>query len=387
MTSNVQSNSNDRPLVSVVIRTYGNRYELLARAIASVVNQTYRPIEVVVVEDGGDLAEPTVRSIDGHDLMIRYFSLPKVGRCVSGNHGLEKSTGEWILFLDDDDEFYPDHVERLMEAVQGDPQAIAAYAWAEVRPTEIESLVPLTLHEKPTVLYPHFPFHLSLLMTQNLFPIQAVLFQRRLIEEFGGFHVDFELLEDWVLWCKLFRNGTVVEVPLVTSFFRLPANPEQRRTREQFYLTAKDSVTDYVRQLDVDVSRVQLKEDCEYRYDELRKRLKFVGWLFPRSNDRRFARYPIWRIFEPIVEGIIWFCGGIRTMAFASCSTERQTALLSNIEQLSREERLRMTGGELVWLTEPATKLFYGAPYLAMLAIIFVRKKIRSVLSCCSGRR
>ena len=105
----------DSPLVSIIVRTK-DRPKLLKIALKSIFAQTYRPIEVVLVNDGGcalDIDE--IRAILG-DVSLNYIRLEKnTGRAHAGNVGIENANGEYIGFLDDDDEFYPEHIATLIE--------------------------------------------------------------------------------------------------------------------------------------------------------------------------------------------------------------------------------------------------------------------------------
>jgi glycosyltransferase involved in cell wall biosynthesis len=101
------------PLVSVVIPTR-HRPKLVLRAIRSVLNQTYREIEVIVVVDGPDAATvATVRSVEDPrlQLIVNPRSLTAAG---ARNVGADRATGDWIAFLDDDDEWLPNKLERQM---------------------------------------------------------------------------------------------------------------------------------------------------------------------------------------------------------------------------------------------------------------------------------
>ncbi len=114
------------PLVSVRIASYERTGELMEVALPSVFAQTYPRIEVVVVNDGpnpatraaiGKLADPRVCY---HELPTRgeYPDEPmsrwRVAGTPAGNHGNARARGLWIAPLDDDDEFTPDHIERLL---------------------------------------------------------------------------------------------------------------------------------------------------------------------------------------------------------------------------------------------------------------------------------
>jgi glycosyltransferase involved in cell wall biosynthesis len=111
------SSSADRTLVSAVIPTHG-RPELLACAVRSALRQTWRHLEVIVVVDGADAAtEAYLASVADHRL--RTVILPETaGGCAARNSGVRAASGEWIAFLDDDDEWMPDKIARQMHAVR-----------------------------------------------------------------------------------------------------------------------------------------------------------------------------------------------------------------------------------------------------------------------------
>ena len=116
----------DEPLVSVVIPTRDRCGLLMERAIPSVLNQTYRNIELIVVGDG--CTDDTELKVKGLGLeRVKFFRLPETaGRPQRGynawlvvgidasNMGISLSTGDWIVHLDDDDELAPEHIEVLL---------------------------------------------------------------------------------------------------------------------------------------------------------------------------------------------------------------------------------------------------------------------------------
>ncbi len=103
------------PRVSIIIRTY-NRPKMLRRALESVGRQTHKNLEAVVINDAGIDVQPLIDEFKDHfDILYLTFSPEnKPGRCKAANEGIAQSSGEWICYLDDDDFYYPDHIETLM---------------------------------------------------------------------------------------------------------------------------------------------------------------------------------------------------------------------------------------------------------------------------------
>lgn len=121
----------DDPLVSVYIPTYNRGQLLVERAVPSVLSQTYKNIELVVV---GDCCTDNTAELlsQVNDTRIRFYNLPKRGRrypesaenhwlagpVVPANKALELVRGKWIARLDDDDTWTPDHIEVLLRFAQ-----------------------------------------------------------------------------------------------------------------------------------------------------------------------------------------------------------------------------------------------------------------------------
>jgi hypothetical protein len=224
----------DHPRVSVVVRTCAGRAGLLAGCLASVAAQDYPRVEVVVAEDGSrQAADTAARFRDTTPLEVRYLPLPKVGRCRAGNAGLEAAAGEWLNFLDDDDQLFPHHVSTLLTALAADPGSQAAYSRSLVVPTTLHALDPLRYTEHGRALFRGGPFSRWRLWEQNPFPIQACLFHRSLYERHGGFDPRFRLLEDWDLWVRYLSDVRVTFVNRVTSWFRVPGSAAVRDRRER----------------------------------------------------------------------------------------------------------------------------------------------------------
>lgn len=225
----------ESPLVTIVIRTYRNRDELLRQAIISVLNQTYPNLELVVVEDGGHTMQGLVSEFQRlkKGLQIHFFGMDKVGRSVTGNFGLEMAKGKYCLFLDDDDLLFADHIEVLVAALAENPESVAAYSLAMEVKTNREPDGRYTEFSHATQWQFRQAYDYDTLLDHNFIPIQSLLFQRLLYLQRGGFETDMSNLEDWNLWLRYGYGNTFTYVPKTTSLFRTPADLSVRQKRHE----------------------------------------------------------------------------------------------------------------------------------------------------------
>jgi glycosyltransferase involved in cell wall biosynthesis len=105
------------PLVSVIIPAF-NRECYLAQAIESVLAQTYRPIEIIVVDDGS--VDETANVAKSFSDKVRYFYQPNSGCGAARNTGVMKARGSFLAFLDSDDLWVEEKLFRQMEVLQSD---------------------------------------------------------------------------------------------------------------------------------------------------------------------------------------------------------------------------------------------------------------------------
>ena len=116
----------NRPLVSIIVTCY-NRADMVARALTSVWEQTYRPLELVIVDDGSkDNSMEVIQKWceehpDGNGFSRIAKTFPNGKLCVARNRGIEMSHGELIQYVDDDDWLYPFAIEEKVNAFLKDP--------------------------------------------------------------------------------------------------------------------------------------------------------------------------------------------------------------------------------------------------------------------------
>jgi glycosyltransferase involved in cell wall biosynthesis len=193
---------NTSPLVSVIIPTF-NRANVIANAIESVLSQRYRPLEIIVVDDGSsDNTETVVRHFTS---CVRYVRQSNGGPSSARNHGTRISRGEILMFLDSDDVFLPGklgHQVRLLSVAGPDvPCCIGSAILREEAGRDYVSFEIARLHPK----------HIDGLWTNPaiVFSTRFLVFnpvasiRREAFIACGGFNESLHAHEDWDLALRL----------------------------------------------------------------------------------------------------------------------------------------------------------------------------------------
>lgn len=241
------------PKVSVIVRTCG-RPSVLRETLNSLRNQTYSNIEVVVVEDGANISQEMIQK-EFSDMNIVYLSTgEKVGRSKAGNLAMEKASGKYLNFLDDDDLFYADHVEVLVsQLVKGTNRA--AYAFAFETPIEVISKEPYRYSIKHYYGTHKQEFDKVMLCHHNYIPIQTIMFEKSLFEEYGGLDESLDALEDWDLWVRYSLHTDFTCVKKTTSVYRVPhdrkINAKRQKALDEALIVVRNKHKQYVQNVSV----------------------------------------------------------------------------------------------------------------------------------------
>lgn len=196
-------------LISVIIPTF-NRANFIGRAIQSVLKQSYKEIEVIVVDDGSsDDTEKIVSTFKE----VKYFKIQNSGVSFARNFGVSKSIGEYIAFLDSDDEWIFNKIELQMEYLKLNPEVRIVYTnekW--IRNTE--EIQKKRHHEK---LFGHI---FKNCLEQCFIGPSTILLSKTLFLETGEFDIDYEICEDFELWLRLSYHNYIgiVDQDLVIKY-------------------------------------------------------------------------------------------------------------------------------------------------------------------------
>ena len=222
------------PLVSVVMPTF-DRPHWLTRAVASVLAQTYPNVELIVVNDGGTPVESLLAPLDQRG-QITYLRLAENrNRSAARNAALELARGKYVAYLDDDDWYLPQHVERLVATLERSGAAVA-YSFAD-RVTE-EQRGDAWLQTAVDPVY-RFRFQPEILLVGNYIPLPCLMHRRDCLDVVGGFDEELVTHEDWDLLIRLSARHPFEQVEETTCCYswRLDGTSTTSQHRSDFART------------------------------------------------------------------------------------------------------------------------------------------------------
>jgi glycosyltransferase involved in cell wall biosynthesis len=198
-------------VLSVIVRTY-DRPVLLQRALDSLAAQTYRDIEAVVVNDAGPDITPLLAGYEGR-LAIRYVRRERNGGVTAAlNEGVRAAIGMYVGYLDDDDQWYPDHAARLVDALE---RTGAGLAYANCV-AEYADVVDGRLEPREYAIFTDRDFEKDAFLNDNLATIHSFVHRRDLFDRVGFFDESMSACEDWEMWLRMSREIDFVHVDRVT---------------------------------------------------------------------------------------------------------------------------------------------------------------------------
>jgi glycosyltransferase involved in cell wall biosynthesis len=266
-------------LVSVIIPTY-NRGRLLERAVNSVLRQTFRDFELIVVDDASGDNTGESKCLKDNAGKLSYYCLPThQGVSAARNFGVKKSRGEWIAFLDSDDEWLPKKLERQL-AWHGANPGFRISQTQEIWVRKGVRVNPPQTHKK--ILGFQFKENLKRCMITP----SAVMIEKKLLDETGGFDEDFPGCEDYDLWLRI---ACVYPVGLVDEFLltRYGGHADQLSSTiavlDRFRIQSMESILQ-----NNNLTAVQR----EHVAHELNKKALIVaGGYQKRGNEKEYEKY------------------------------------------------------------------------------------------------
>lgn len=218
--------------VTAVITTHKRAPEIVERALRSILGQTYPNMEIIVVDDSP--AEYELRSavksmVESYaDKNVTYIAHEHcMGACAARNTGMEAANGEFIGYLDDDDEWLPSKIEDQIKAFDSENVALVYCGSLTINDATGE------IKERER-LYSREKIYETLLCTRNFIGSTSFpLIRTAALEKIGGFDVEMQSAQDYDVWVRLAKEYAVnyVAKPLVRYHFhegeQISKNPER----------------------------------------------------------------------------------------------------------------------------------------------------------------
>ena len=233
------------PLVSIIIPVY-NGSNFLRESIESALKQTYKNIEIIVVNDGSNDNGVTESIALSYGEKVRYFSQINGGVSSALNHGISKMNGSWFSWLSHDDLYLENKIEVQVEKLNS-KNVVAEN-------TIICSDIQLIDEKGKNIYYPK-KVQSGLFNGKEVFKKLAngtniygcaLLIPKKVMDRVGGFNKDFKFIQDWMYWLELAKSGSnflIHDEQLVKS--RVHGNQQTKKIADLQPKEIKRFLTDF----------------------------------------------------------------------------------------------------------------------------------------------
>jgi glycosyltransferase involved in cell wall biosynthesis len=227
------------PLVSVIIPTY-NCERYIAETIHGVLNQTFKDVELIVVDDGS--TDRTRDIVASYGPAIRLITQKNARVCAARNRGIREAAGQYVCLLDHDDYWFPHKLELQVSLLAANPDSGVVYSTFILWHPDASGLYPalgsFDLGAYPDSIDPDYSgwiYHQFLLDCWML--TSTAMFRREVFDRCGVFDVDLPYSEDWDLWLRISREYQFLRHNTPTTLYRQHPGQGNRQARSIDYRT------------------------------------------------------------------------------------------------------------------------------------------------------
>ncbi|MDJ0736162.1 MAG: glycosyltransferase [Nostocaceae cyanobacterium] len=216
---------NIKPKISVVIPVF-NGESTIFKTINSVLEQTFKNLEIIVINDGStDATLDIIQSIN--DVRLQVFSYANAGLATSRNRGIEKANGDFISFIDADDLWTVDKLEVQYQVLQNNQNASVAYSWTDYIDETGNFL------KAGRRIIANGDVYSQLLLRNFLENGSNPLISKEAINAVGGFDQTLAAAEDWDMWLRLAAKYEFVCVEKPQILYRISTNSMSTNLKRQ----------------------------------------------------------------------------------------------------------------------------------------------------------
>ena len=297
-------------LVSVIIPTF-SRPMTIKRAICSVINQTYSPIEIIVVDDNGD---GTDNQIETEKMLSSFISDKSINYIkhkinknaqYARNTGIRHAKGRYITILDDDDEMLPNKIEQQVLAIESTLEEFkASYCGCKIYKNG------KLLSKKKTTGSGNFQKEL-LMLDWGMGTGSNPLFKREVFDDIGLYDVSFKRRQDIEFMVRYFRKYKIVEVKdygIIKHNDSKPKRPDPKgyiKITEHFLQTFSVDIDSYGYDVSCSIRHAHYFANCLLAFDY---HDYITGWIL-YLKCLKYKRYSIFKDILRIVKHILYRTG------------------------------------------------------------------------------
>lgn len=276
-TTSKASITNKEPLISVIIPTY-NMEKYITDAIDSALAQTYKNVEIIVVDDGS--TDFTINILKKYNSKIKYFYQKNKGPSAARNVGIKYAKGEYIAFLDSDDVWLPRKLELQVKYFSENAfRGLIYTGYYTIDETgETVEIHKIEDFSKNKVLK-------DLFFKNVISTASTIMVNRECFEESGGFDENLAVAEDWDMWLRIIKryDFDYISEPLVKVKFR--------KGSQSYY--GDKNLNNEIRFLDKLFSDPWLRKKILLKRKAYSYRYFSAAWAFCLAGNTKKARFYI----------------------------------------------------------------------------------------------
>jgi glycosyltransferase involved in cell wall biosynthesis len=278
-------------LVSIVMPVFnGECY--LKESVNSVLNQTYKQIELIIVNDGStDETKNILSSLDDERIKVIHLDI-NCGAANALNVGIDVAQGNWIAIQDADDISLPNKIEEQIRYISEHTHIRAVGSFVECisgktevpkRNLQIESTRNYLFSEEHIYAYRYY---------LNPFCHGSVLFSKSLFHQVGGYDTQYKICYDYDLWLRMLERTSINKIPLVLYQYRLHSDSLSRsnqQTINEDWLVASKYIKKQLQESSKKETKLiilGLKEACEdFKQVSLTNRIDVTHYFYEDFDD------------------------------------------------------------------------------------------------------
>lgn len=254
------------PRVSIIIPTY-NRADFLPESVGSVLAQTFRNFEILIVDDGSTDNTREILKSYLSDVRIKYFYQENQGQSVARNLALKHARGEFICFLDSDNAWFPEKLSEQLSIMDSHPEIDIVYGDA-VTIDEFGNEISRQNMKRYSGLIAKY------MVKDNIVSMNTTMARYRCFVELGGMSGKRRVADDYDLWLRFSSRFVFHHEPRFWAKYRVMRDQISSDKRRRF-LVNEEIITDFRREYPDALSEKEFDDGFAHFY--ARKARYFAG--------------------------------------------------------------------------------------------------------------